>query len=112
MRAVVIMPRSPTITRLSSVKVACRSATIVVNALGSAVLPGNTRTATGQPCRSPSNPKLICGNPFLPSREYPRAANSQWLPVIQVLDRSNNAIFDGLTRGSRCLATNFFSMAS
>ena len=42
----------------------------------------------------------------------PRAASSQWLPVIHVLDRSNNAIRLGFTCGPRCLAASFFSIAS
>ena len=64
------MPRSPTITSSpSSNVVADRRSAIAVNAVGSAVLPGNTRTATGRPAGSVSSPYSICGRPFLPSRE-------------------------------------------
>ena len=43
--------------------------TISVNATGSAVLPGNTRAATGRPAGSVRMPYSICSQPFLPSRE-------------------------------------------
>ena len=69
MRAEVIIPRSPTMT------ISCRpnffrtTLTMAVNAAGSPVLPGNTRTATGRPSGSVSSPYSICSFPFLPSRE-------------------------------------------
>ena len=63
------MPRSPTITMLVSPKVSLTVVTAVVNAVGSAVLPGNTRIATGRPAGSVSSPYSICSQPFLPSRE-------------------------------------------
>ena len=50
---------------------------MAVNAAGSPVLPGKTRTATGRPDGSVSSPYSICSFPFLPSREYPRAASGQ-----------------------------------
>jgi hypothetical protein len=52
---------SPNLSRTTSM--------ISVNAEGSAVLPGKTRTATGRPCGSVSSPYSICSFPFLPSRE-------------------------------------------
>ncbi|VBA60846.1 hypothetical protein LAUMK191_05691 [Mycobacterium attenuatum] len=69
MRAEVIMPRSPTITMLVSPKRSLIVVTAARNAVGSAVLPVNTRIATGRPAGSVSNPYSICGQPFLPSRE-------------------------------------------
>src|ERR1035437_2851162 len=76
-RALVIIPRSPTITMSLSLKVSLTASTIVVNAVGSAVLPGNTRTATGRPAGSVNNPYSIGGRPFLPSGESPRAGGGQ-----------------------------------
>ena len=55
MRAVVIIPRSPTITMFSSAKVSFTAVTAAVNAVGSAVFPANTRTATGHPAGSVSS---------------------------------------------------------
>jgi hypothetical protein len=69
MRAVVIMPRSPTMTILFSPKVSLTAPAISVKAAGSAVFPSNTRTATGRPSGSVSSPYSICTLPFLPSRE-------------------------------------------
>ena len=63
------MPRSPTSTRLSSPKVSRITGMMSVNASGSAVLPENTRTATGRPAGSVRMPYSICSQPFLPSRE-------------------------------------------
>jgi hypothetical protein len=68
-RALVIIPRSPTITMSVSLNVFLTAWTMALNAVGSAVLPGNTRTATGRPAGSVSSPYSICGSPFLPSRE-------------------------------------------
>jgi hypothetical protein len=48
----------------------------------------------------------------LPLREYPHAASSQLLPVIHVLDKSNNVIFDGLACGPRYLAESLRPIAS
>ena len=69
MRAVVIIPRSPTITMFSSAKVSFTAVTAAVNAVGSAVFPANTRTATGHPAGSVSTAYSICGRFFFPSRE-------------------------------------------
>jgi hypothetical protein len=69
MRALVIMPRSPTMTILFSPNVPCTASRISVKAAGSAVLPSKTRTATGLPSGSVSRPYSICRLPFLPSRE-------------------------------------------
>jgi len=44
----------------------------------------NTSTAIGQPSALQISPKTICGSSRLPSRECPRAANSQQRPVSQV----------------------------
>jgi len=49
MRAAVIMPRSPTSTRRSSLKRALSLATWLASVEGSPILPSNTSTATGQP---------------------------------------------------------------
>src|SRR5580658_3358059 len=75
-RALVIMPRSPTMTIWASPNLSRTTVTISVNAPGSPVLPGNTRTATGRPSGSVSSPYSICSFPFLPSREYQRAVPS------------------------------------
>src|SRR5674476_1175891 len=85
---------------------------MVVNAVGSAVLPGNTRTATGRPAGSVSSPYSIWGRPFLPSREYPRAASGQQRPVTQDDDRSNRASRSGLAAPARWVRTSLDSMAS
>ncbi len=63
------MPRSPTMTILASPNLSRSTVTIWVNAAGSAVLPGSTRTAAGRPSGSVSSPYSICSFPFLPSRE-------------------------------------------
>src|SRR5674476_710651 len=83
---------------------------MVVNAVGSAVFPGNTRTATGRPAGSVSSPYSICGSPFLPSREYPRAARGQHRPVAQDDDRSNRASRSGLAGLVRWVRTSLDSM--
>ena len=70
-RAEVIIPRSPTMIICLSPKFPRTASTASGKALGSAVLPANTRTATGRPCLSVSSPYSICGLPRLPSREYP-----------------------------------------
>jgi len=63
MRALVIMPRSPTSTsRLSLNRVRTRS-TMAMKAVGSAVLPLNTSTAIGRPCGSVSRPYSIWSLP-------------------------------------------------
>ena len=95
---------SPNLSRTTSV--------IAVNAAGSPVLPGKTRTATGQPSGSVSSPYSICSFPFLPSREYPRADSGQHRPSIHELDRSNSAIFDGLACGARWRRASPASIAS
>ena len=48
MRALVIMPRSPTMTIFFSPNLSCTTPAISVNAAGSAVFPSKTRTATGR----------------------------------------------------------------
>ena len=63
MRAVVIIPRSPTITMFSRAKVSFTAVTAAVN-------------ATGQPAGSVSSAYSICGRPFLPSRAWPRSSRS------------------------------------
>ena len=68
-RALVIMPRSPTMTILASWNFSRTTLTIWVKAAGSPVSPGKTRTATGLPSGSVSSPYSICSRPFLPSRE-------------------------------------------
>src|SRR5450756_1465760 len=85
---------------------------MVVNAVGSAVLPGNTRTATGRPAGSVNNPYSIWGRPFLPSREYPRAASGQCRPVTQEDDRSNRASRSGLAAPARWVRTSLVSIPS
>src|ERR1035437_8710602 len=111
-RALVIIPRSPTITMSLSLNVSLTAWTMVVNAVGSAVLPGNTRTATGRPAGSVSSPYSIWGSPFLPSREYPRAASGQCRPVTQEEERSNRASRSGLPTPVRWVRTSLVSMAS
>ena len=112
-RAVVIMPRSPTITRSSEFEaVFHRPVTISVNAAGSAVLPANTRTATGRPSghratriRSAAALLSVAGVPaggqlaVLPG--HPRARTGRTTPSGP----------GSPTRGSRCLAASFFSIA-
>ena len=87
------MSRNPNVSRTTW--------TIAVNAAGSPVLPGNTRTATGRPAGSVSSPYSICSLPFLPSREYPRAASGQCEPSSHELDRSNRAIRAGFGSWAR-----------
>ena len=69
MRAQVIIPRSPAMTICSRPNFFRITSAMAVNAPGSPVLPGNTRTATGRPSGSVSSPYSICSLPFLPSRE-------------------------------------------
>jgi hypothetical protein len=68
-RAEVIIPRSPTKVSSRSPNLTRTSSTASVNAVGSAVLPGKTRIATGRPCRSVSSPYSIWSLPLRPSRE-------------------------------------------
>jgi hypothetical protein len=101
-RAVVIIPRSP--TKVTSVR-PNRSRTVVtaaMNAVGSPVLPANTSTPTGRPWGSAMMPYSICGLPRLPSRECPGLASGQAQPSSHELDRSNS------TRppGARCRAAS------
>ena len=86
--------------------------TISVNTAGSPVLPGSTRTATGRPAGSVSSPYSICSRPFLPSREYPRAASGQCEPSSHEDDRPDNAIRAGFGSGARCRAASFASIGS
>ena len=106
------MPRSPTMTILASLNFFRTTSVMAMNAAGSPVLPGKTRTATGRPSGSVSSPYSICSFPFLPSREYPRAASGQCRPSIHELDRSNSACRDGLACGPRCRAASPASMLS
>ena len=106
------MPRSPTMIISCRLNFLRTTSTMAVNADGSPVLPGKTRTATGRPSGSVSSPYSICSFPFLPSREYPRADSGQCRPSIQELDRSNNAIRDGSACGLRCRAASPASMLS
>lgn len=69
MRALVIMPRSPSMTIRFSPKPSCTTFAISMNAAGSAVFPSTTRTVTGRPSGSVSSPYSIWMLPFLPSRE-------------------------------------------
>jgi len=60
-RALVSTPRSPTITTRCSLK-RCFSLSICGDSvIGSAVLPPNTSTATGQPSAAHIRPMTICG---------------------------------------------------
>ena len=76
-RALVIIPRSPTMTASVMPNFSRSISTASMKAVGSAVLPGNTRTAAGRPSKSVSSPYSICCLPRLPSRECPDAASSQ-----------------------------------
>ena len=69
MRALVIMPRSPTMTIFRSPKVLFTTPAISVNAVGSPAFPARTRIATGRPSGSVSSPYSIWTLPFFPSRE-------------------------------------------
>src|ERR1019366_5701163 len=62
-RAEVIIPRSPTMITFCRENVPRTASTASGNAFGSAVLPANTRTATGRPSLSVSSPYSICGLP-------------------------------------------------
>src|SRR5438034_3964767 len=64
-RALVIIPRSPTMTICSSPNFFRTTSTMAVKAPGSPVLPAKTRTATGRPAGSVSSPYSICSLPFL-----------------------------------------------
>ena len=111
-RACVIIPRSPTKVTSVRPKRSRTAAVAAMNAVGSAVLPANTSTATGRPSASARIPYSICGLPRLPSRECPRAASGQAEPSIHELDRSNSAIRDGFAAGARCRAASLASIAS
>ena len=69
MRAEVIMPRSPTMTTAESPKRSRTLPTAAMNAIGSAVLPAKTSTATGRPSTSVMSPYSIWALAALPSRE-------------------------------------------
>src|SRR5215471_5765631 len=56
MRALVIMPRSPTSTTRDRPKRSLSLSICVANVIGSAVLPSNTSTATGQPSAAHNRP--------------------------------------------------------
>ena len=77
MRALVSMPRSPTNTNRCRPKRSRSLSTCAATVLGSAVLPGNTSTATGQPSALVSKPQTICGLPLRSSREWPKRASGQ-----------------------------------
>src|SRR5664280_817877 len=94
-RALVIIPRSPTITMSLSLNVSLTAWTMAVNAVGSAVLPGKTRTATGRPAGSVSSPYSIWGRPFLPSREYPRRQERPAPDRVRAADRPRRAAGGG-----------------
>ena len=95
---------SPNLSRTTSA--------MAVNAAGSPVLPGKTRTATGRPAGSVSSPYSICSFPFLPSREYPRAASGHCEPSSHEDDRSNSAIRAGFAAGARWRRASPASIAS
>ena len=80
MRAVVIMPLSPTMAMRSMPKRVRSLATCEATVDGSEALPGNTSTATGQPSAAHSRPKVICSLPLLPSLLWPNAASGQQRP--------------------------------
>ncbi len=107
-RAVVIMPRSPTITMVASPNVSRTAVTAAGNAAGSEVFPGNTRIATGCPSGPVSSPYSTWARPRLPSREYPRAASSHLVPSTHEEDRSNMA----MPPSRRCRRASCFSMSS
>ena len=85
------MPRSPTSTSRCSPNVSWIWATMSVNAFGSAVLPANTRTATGRPLGSVSTPYSICGRPLLAVAAVAaggqRAAPASHPPAAQINQR-------------------------
>ena len=68
MRAVVSMPLSPTSAMRAMPKRFLILSTCRPTVVGSAVFPGNTSTARGQPAAEHSSPNTICCLPFLPSR--------------------------------------------
>jgi hypothetical protein len=88
MRALVSIPRSPTRTMSVRPKRARSLSTWVSTVAGSAVLPGNASTATGQPRASVSRPNSIWGRSGRWSRLWPWRASGQWLPSTYVLVRS------------------------
>ena len=102
MRAVVIIPRSPTITIRVSPNLSRTTVTASMNAVGSAVLPGNTRIATGRPAGSVSRPYSICALAFLAVAGVATGGQRAVRPSIQEEDRSNSAIRAGFTSGARC----------
>jgi hypothetical protein len=67
-RALVIIPRSPTRTTRWRPKRRLSLATWAASVLGSPVSPSNTSTAIGQPSAAHNSPKTICSLPALPSR--------------------------------------------
>ena len=84
MRAVVSMPRSPATATRAMPNRDRSFATCADTVAGSPVLPGNTSTATGQPSREHSRPKVICILSFRPLRLCPNAASGQHRPSSQV----------------------------
>ena len=105
-RVLVIIPRSPTMTASVIPNLPRTISTASVNALGSPVLPANTRTATGQPSRAVISPYSICCLPRLPSREWPNAASSQRMPSTHEHDRSNSAAPGPPARPSAMVASS------
>src|SRR6266545_3370109 len=105
MRVPVIIPRSPTMIIVVMPKSRRMRTIAVLHDSGSEVLPGNTSTATGRPCRSVSSPYSTWRRPRLPSRECPKPASAQCEPSTHELDRSNMAI----PPSARCRAASCFS---
>ena len=107
-RAVVIMPRSPTMIIFSRPNVLPDG----LDRLGKRLRVGGVARRTPAPlpaaCLSVSSPYSICGLPRLPSREYPNAASSQCAPSTHEQDRSNIA----MPPWFRCRAASCFSMSS
>src|SRR5580693_429888 len=61
LRRGVVTPRSPTITTRCSLKRCFSLSICAASVTGSAVLPSNTSTATGQPSAAHIRPMTICG---------------------------------------------------
>ena len=112
MRAEVIIPRSPTMTRWVRPKFFRTTSTISLKATGSAVLPGKTLIATGQPFGSVKSPYSIWGFPLFASREYPKEARGQVRPSIHDEERSKYARPDGLFEAERCRLESARSITS
>ena len=113
MRAVVIMPRSPTITISRSPNLVRTTSTACTNAVGSAVLPGNTRTATGRPSGSVSSQYSICAFALLAVAGV--AARRQ--RAVRAFHPRGGAgrsrpSGPGSDAGARCRAASFASMLS